>query len=64
MTSCHVTHRYTSKRVRELWWFGLPPGIRGTVWRKAIGNELNISQGILSSKFVKLLRFVLENIYR
>ena len=42
-----MTRRYTSKRVRELWWFGLPPGIRGTVWRKAIGNELNISQGQL-----------------
>ena len=29
----------------ELWWQGLPPGIRGQVWIRAIGNELNISKG-------------------
>ena len=33
------------KDVRELWWLGLPPGVRGTVWKKAIGNDLNISRG-------------------
>jgi hypothetical protein len=32
-----------SKRVRDLWWLGLPPGIRGEVWKRAIGNDLNIS---------------------
>lgn len=30
----------------ELWWQGLPPGVRGPVWIRAIGNELNISKGI------------------
>ena len=29
----------------ELWWQGLPPGVRGKVWIRAIGNELNISKG-------------------
>nr|XP_057914351.1 TBC1 domain family member 12-like [Doryrhamphus excisus]XP_057914355.1 TBC1 domain family member 12-like [Doryrhamphus excisus] len=32
-----------TRRVRELWWQGLPPGIRGRVWSLAIGNELNIT---------------------
>lgn len=30
----------------ELWWQGLPPGVRGKVWIRAIGNELNISKGM------------------
>ena len=37
--------RKSSKRVRDLWWLGLPPGIRGQVWKRAIGNDLNISPG-------------------
>ena len=37
--------RKNSKRVRDLWWLGLPPGIRGEVWKRAIGNDLNISPG-------------------
>ncbi|KAL4640066.1 TBC1 domain family member 12-like [Arapaima gigas] len=32
-----------TRRVRELWWQGLPPSIRGKVWSLAIGNELNIT---------------------
>lgn len=48
----HYTHNLThcrrsSRRVRELWWLGLPPGVRGKVWKKAIGNDLNISPGEL-----------------
>ena len=31
------------KNVQELWWKGLPPGVRGKVWLKAIGNDLNIT---------------------
>ncbi|XP_044880914.1 TBC1 domain family member 12 isoform X2 [Mauremys mutica] len=33
----------TTRRVRELWWQGLPPSVRGKVWSLAIGNELNIT---------------------
>ncbi|KAG9345479.1 hypothetical protein JZ751_008623, partial [Albula glossodonta] len=33
----------TSRRVRELWWQGVPPSVRGKVWSLAIGNELNIT---------------------
>ncbi|XP_031435390.1 TBC1 domain family member 12 isoform X2 [Clupea harengus] len=32
-----------TRRVRELWWQGLPPSVRGKVWSLAIGNELNIT---------------------
>ncbi len=38
--------RCSSKRVRDLWWQGLPPSVRGKVWSLAIGNELNITDGM------------------
>ena len=31
------------KRTRELWWRGIAPRSRGSVWTKAIGNELGLS---------------------
>ncbi|KAF1375395.1 hypothetical protein PFLUV_G00219690 [Perca fluviatilis] len=31
-----------TRRVRDLWWQGLPPSVRGKVWSLA-GNELNIT---------------------
>jgi len=30
-----------TKKVRELWWNGLPSSIRGRVWKLAIGNDLH-----------------------
>ncbi|XP_064199673.1 TBC1 domain family member 14 isoform X2 [Anguilla rostrata] len=38
----------TSRRVRELWWQGVPPSVRGKVWSLAIGNELNITHELYS----------------
>ncbi|XP_014217329.1 TBC1 domain family member 12-like [Copidosoma floridanum] len=32
-----------TRRVRDLWWRGLPPSIRGRVWRLAIRNSLNVT---------------------
>ncbi|XP_058807773.1 TBC1 domain family member 14-like [Phymastichus coffea] len=32
-----------TKKVRDLWWRGLPPSIRGRVWRLAIHNSLNLT---------------------
>jgi hypothetical protein len=29
---------------RQLWWTGIPPKVRGAVWKTAIGNELEISE--------------------
>lgn len=33
-----------AKKTRELWWLGLPPSVRGKVWKLAIGNDLHITQ--------------------
>lgn len=33
----------STKRVKELWWRGLPPSVRGKVWKLAIPNHLNIT---------------------
>ena len=38
-----------AKRTRQLWWHGLPPSIRGKVWKLAIGNDLKLTE---SSYFV------------
>uniref|UniRef100_A0A673SMJ0 TBC1 domain family member 14 n=1 Tax=Suricata suricatta TaxID=37032 RepID=A0A673SMJ0_SURSU len=34
---------WCSRKVRDLWWQGVPPSVRGKVWSLAIGNELNIT---------------------
>lgn len=34
----------SQKRTRELWWRGIAPRSRGTVWQRAIGNELGLSE--------------------
>ncbi|XP_021375994.1 TBC1 domain family member 14-like isoform X2 [Mizuhopecten yessoensis] len=34
----------TTKKTRELWWLGIPPMVRGKVWKLAIGNDLNLTQ--------------------
>lgn len=36
-------HVVGMKRTRELWWRGIAPRSRGTVWARAIGNELELS---------------------
>lgn len=40
-----VLSRWCSRKVRDLWWQGIPPSVRGRVWSLAIGNELNITHG-------------------
>jgi hypothetical protein len=32
-----------TKRTQQLWWHGLPPSIRGKVWKLAIGNQLELT---------------------
>ncbi|XP_061426696.1 TBC1 domain family member 12-like isoform X2 [Lethenteron reissneri] len=32
-----------SRKVRSLWWAGIPPSVRGLVWQRSIGNQLNIT---------------------
>ncbi|KAJ5266318.1 hypothetical protein N7524_007336 [Penicillium chrysogenum] len=31
-------------RIRELWWRGIPPRNRGNIWKRAIGNELELTE--------------------
>ncbi|KAF7216249.1 transcript variant X2 [Nothobranchius furzeri] len=45
----HWSTMCTSRRVRELWWQGIPPSVRGKVWSLAVGNELNITHDVLGS---------------
>ena len=51
-------YRQHSKKARELWWQGLPPSVRGKVWKLAIGNDLHITRGMLPLILNKL---VLDN---
>ncbi|EGI68128.1 PREDICTED: TBC1 domain family member 14-like [Acromyrmex echinatior] len=43
----HVLSKFESvkntKKVKELWWRGLPPSVRGRVWKLAISNNLNVT---------------------
>ncbi|KAK1595469.1 TBC domain-containing protein [Colletotrichum navitas] len=38
------TEAVRERRTRELWWKGIAPRSRGTVWARAIGNELGLSE--------------------
>lgn len=58
-----VCYSHNTKKVRELWWLGLPPGVRGTVWKKAIGNELNISHGEPTGQMCISIRMGFVKIY-
>ncbi|KAG1701215.1 TBC1 domain family member 14 [Nymphon striatum] len=39
----HWENMKSTKKVRELWWQGIPPNVRGKVWKLAIGNHLNVT---------------------
>jgi hypothetical protein len=36
----------SNKAVLEMWWQGLPPSVRGEVWKRAIGNSLQITEDL------------------
>ncbi|XP_072314988.1 TBC1 domain family member 14 isoform X1 [Eucyclogobius newberryi] len=38
----------TTRRVRDLWWQGIPPSVRGKVWSLAVGNDLNITHELFN----------------
>lgn len=42
-----------TKKVKELWSYGLPTNLRGTIWNLAIGNQLNLSNESFNSYLVK-----------
>jgi len=33
----------TSKKTQQLWWKGLPPSVRGKVWKCSVENQLNLT---------------------
>jgi hypothetical protein len=39
-----VRLRRDSKKVQDMWRIGLPPSVRGQIWKLAIGNELMITK--------------------
>lgn len=43
--SIQYLFRRSSKKVYDLWWLGIPPSVRGSVWKLAFGNDLHITQG-------------------
>ncbi|KAI9145439.1 rab-GTPase-TBC domain-containing protein [Paraphysoderma sedebokerense] len=36
--------RKNNKKTHELWWQGIPSRVRGLIWQKAVGNEVNITK--------------------
>lgn len=36
------------RKTRDLWWQGLPPSIRGQVWKLSIGNDLNVTSELFA----------------
>ena len=42
-------NRHGSRKVQDMWRLGLPPSVRGQIWKLAIGNELMITKGITST---------------
>ncbi|XP_023337041.1 TBC1 domain family member 12 [Eurytemora carolleeae] len=39
---------WQSKRTQNLWWKGLPPPVRGRVWKLALDNQLNLTPQLYS----------------
>ncbi|XP_054279659.1 TBC1 domain family member 14-like [Macrosteles quadrilineatus] len=37
---------HSSKKAQDLWWQGVPPCVRGKVWKLAIGNHLNLTHSL------------------
>ncbi|EGG14675.1 drainin [Cavenderia fasciculata] len=37
-----------TKRIKEISWRGLPPAVRGKIWRLSIGNDLRITQDLFN----------------
>lgn len=45
------------KNVYDLWWCGLPPSIRGRVWKLSINNTLNLTVDIYNECETKIINF-------
>jgi hypothetical protein len=56
--------RKNAKKAHELWWLGLPPSVRGRVWKLAFGNDLHITQGRQLQASVFYIYIVINNAWR
>lgn len=43
---------------RKMWWNGIPPRLRGQVWQKAVGNDLEVTEGTYNIALEKALEDV------
>lgn len=43
-----IEHKHGRKydKLRKLWWHGVPPNMRSTVWSRAMPNNLSITEGL------------------
>ena len=48
---------------RKMWWSGIPPRLRGQVWQKAIGNDLEVTEGTYSIALEKAEREIKQHGY-
>jgi hypothetical protein len=39
-----IPNRKNLPKTRQMWWYGFPPSVRGTLWEYSIANQLNITQ--------------------
>ena len=39
-----------SEKLRKMWWYGVPPSLRGLVWSRAMPNTLSITNGLCIHK--------------
>ena len=37
---------HNTRKAHNLWWKGLPPKVRGSVWKLAVGNELQLTKNL------------------
>jgi hypothetical protein len=61
-----ATEMTTPERIashRKMWWNGIPPGLRGQVWSRAIGNDLAVSATTYSIALEKAMREIKLNGY-
>lgn len=53
-----------TKKVRELWGAGLPSNLRGSIWRLAIGNQLNLNEQSFESHLAKWYHSSLDSLQK
>ena len=58
------------RNTQDMWWYGIPPKVRGTVWKLSIGNELGITEDLYKyANYVcfyqhEMLIILFQNLFR